>query len=82
MSLQTNRVDALKARFPFSFFFGPMRGGINSERAWMFGCPRCLKTKSPRGRTVNALTWCAGGLEFKSWADQILHRIANGSPPL
>jgi len=31
---------------------------------------------------VNARYSCIGKLEFKSWIGQILHSVANGSPPL
>jgi len=34
------------------------------------------------GQTVNACSSCAEGLEFKSRTGQILHSVANGSPPL
>ena len=30
----------------------------------------------------NAFIFGAGGLRFKSWAGQIEHSVANGSPPL
>jgi len=33
------------------------------------------------GRTVNVRASCAGGLGF-NWTGQILHSVANGSPPL
>jgi len=34
------------------------------------------------GRTFDTCASRAGSLEFKSWASQILHSVANCSPPL